>query len=231
MKLPLLVTSILLGGFFWVKNSLTATTFLPVEVCDNAIDDDEDGLIDLNDPDCDCPEALPQSLIPNPSFEDRICCPLDRSQLYCADTWIQASEPTTDYLHTCGWMGWPDLPPPLPFPDGDGCVGFRNGRIGNPNGPNGPEESNLNWKEYAGACLISPLLAGVEYRFEFWIGFTQSFNSPPTTISFYGTTDCENLPFGINNTKHGCPLNGEGWVELGSVPISGALEWKLKEIN
>ena len=24
------------------------------EICDNALDDDGDGLIDLNDPDCDC---------------------------------------------------------------------------------------------------------------------------------------------------------------------------------
>ena len=90
------------------------------EICDNALDDDEDGLIDLNDPDCDCPVLEPVSAIPNPSFEDMNCCPQDISQLSCADTWIQASEATTDYLHTCGWMGWEELPPPLPFPDGEG---------------------------------------------------------------------------------------------------------------
>ena len=113
-----------------------------VEICDNAIDDDGDGLIDLNDSDCNCPEVEPISLIPNPSFEDQECCPSNRSQMNCATTWIQASAPTTDYLHTCGWMGWDDLPPPLPFPDGEGCLGFRNGRPGGGNG----EDPQPNWK-------------------------------------------------------------------------------------
>ncbi|HMP30646.1 MAG TPA: hypothetical protein PKD85_13660, partial [Saprospiraceae bacterium] len=80
------------------------------EICDNAIDDDNDGLIDLNDPDCTCDIIKPISFIPNPSFEEMECCPNTRSQLNCATTWIQASEPTTDYVHTCGWMGWPEFP-------------------------------------------------------------------------------------------------------------------------
>jgi len=232
MKLFTSLAPFLLGGFFWVKNSTTLAPALPIEICDNGIDDDGDGLIDLNDvTDCDCPIAQPQSLIPNPSFEDQNCCPNDRSQLNCADSWIQASEPTTDYLHTCGWMGWPDLPPPLPFPDGEGCVGFRNGRVGNASGPGGPEAANPNWKEYAGACLLGPLKAGTTYKFQFWIGFTNAFNSPPTTIVFNGSTDCVNLPFGGGDAEFGCPTNGPGWIELGSVPISGVREWKQMEIT
>ncbi len=231
MKHVYYILPFVLGRMFLTPDSAGLPNSLPVEICDNAIDDDNDGLIDLNDKaDCICTLAEPLSLIPNPSFEEHSCCPQDRSELYCASTWIQASEPTTDYLHTCGWMGWPDLPPPLPFPDGEGCVGFRNGRIGNPGGP-GPQDGNPNWKEYAGACLISPLKAGTTYRFEFWIGFTQAFNSPPTNISFFGSTDCANLPFGVGDEEFGCPTNGPGWVELGSVHIEGALEWKLKEIT
>jgi gliding motility-associated-like protein len=198
----------------------------PTEICDNALDDDGDELIDLNDPDCECPVLQPLSLIPNPSFEEMECCPSERSQLHCASGWIQASEPTTDYLNTCGWMGWNDLPPPLPFPDGNGCVGFRNGRVGGNN--QGPQP---NWKEYAGACLSGPLKAGVTYRFEFYIGFTYALNSPPTSIVFFGTTSCTNLPFGVGYPNFGCPTNGPGWKELGSVPISGANEWQLKEIT
>lgn len=231
MKLFTSFLPLLLGGFFWVKNSTPNTPTLPTEICDNGIDDDNDGLIDLNDTtDCNCPLVLPLSLIPNPSFEERTCCPQDRSELYCAKDWIQASEPTTDYLHTCGWMGWPDLPPPTPFPDGKGCVGFRNGRTGN-TGPNGNDNGNPNWKEYAGACLLAPLKAGTAYRFQFWVGFTKAFNSPPTNIVFYGSPDCDYLPFGIGDETLGCPTNAPGWIELGSVPISGALEWIQKEIN
>ena len=33
---------------------LTEEITFTEEICDNAIDDDDDGLIDLNDPDCDC---------------------------------------------------------------------------------------------------------------------------------------------------------------------------------
>lgn len=188
------------------------------ENCTNAKDDDGDGLIDLNDPDCDCPEIKPVSLIPNPSFEDRTCCPQTRSQLNCADTWIQASEATTDYLHPCGWMGWDHMPPPLPFPDGIACVGFRNGRFNNIMQP--------GWKEYTGACLASPLQVGNTYRFEFYIGFTHSIYSPPTTVAFFGSADCVNLPFGKGNPDYGCPTNGPGWKQLGSVQVSGVNQWR-----
>lgn len=232
MKLTFLLFPLLMTHFSAASTYMPEPAFqLPIEICDNGLDDDLDGLIDINDTvDCNCPIAVPQSLIPNPSFEDRTCCPQDRSDLDCAVDWIQASEPTTDYLHTCGWMGWPDLPPPTPFPDGEGCVGFRNGRKGG-TGPDGNQAPNPNWKEYAGACLLSPLKAGTSYRFEFWVGFTKAFNSPPTSIAFYGSTDCVNLPFGVGNEAFGCPLNGFGWLELDEVFINGALEWKKYEIN
>ncbi len=193
-------------------------TRLGPEICDNALDDDGDGKIDLNDPDCDCPEVKPISLIPNPSFEKMNCCPTNRSQLNCSETWIQASEATTDYLHTCGWMGWDHMPPPLPFPDGMACVGYRNGRFNNVVQP--------GWKEYTGACLASPLRTGTTYRFEFYIGFTQAIYSPPTTVVFFGSTDCKNLPFGVGNAGYGCPTNGAGWKQLGSTQVSGVNEWK-----
>ena len=59
-----------------------------VEICDNAIDDDGDGMIDLNDQDCFCMTPTPESLIPNPSFEEQDCCPSTRSELDCATGWI-----------------------------------------------------------------------------------------------------------------------------------------------
>ena len=195
-----------------------------IEDCANAIDDDGDGLIDINDPDCDCPIVEPVSLIPNPSFEDRTCCPSTRGQMNCAVDWIQASEPTTDYLHSCGWMGWDDLPVPLPLPHGDAVVGFRNGRFGT-------NSTNPNWKEYAGACLLAPLRAGISYKFQFYIGFTNSQNSPPTNIVFYGSTNCNNLPFGVGNAELGCPTNTTGWKRMGSIAIAGTNEWQLREIN
>ncbi len=205
-----------LGAFDFMLFDFFETSFHMTELCDNAIDDDKDGLIDINDPDCICEIIQPKSLIPNPSFEDKNCCPTSRSQLNCASVWIQASGPTTDYLHTCGWMGWPEFPPPRPFPDGDGIVGFRDGRVGQ-NGSS-PEPS---WKEYAGACLLSPLIAGKSYLFEFYVGFVNELFSPPINITFFGTGDCSYLPFGVNNIALGCPTNGPNWVRLGSKFVSG----------
>ncbi len=186
------------------------------EICDNALDDDMDGLIDLNDPDCDCEEIETVSLIPNPSFEELDCCPSARSQLDCAIGWIQASEPTTDLIHQCDWLGWPDFPPPVPFPDGQGIMGFRDGRVRN-NGSG----LQANWKEYAGACLLSPLEADSLYRFQFDLGFVNHERSPPIRITFFGTPDCNNLPFGVGNEDFGCPTNGPNWIELGSQLVSG----------
>lgn len=215
------------AGFFVLNAGLELKKTLiarqGVEICENALDDDQDGLVDLNDPDCICADTRPVSLIPNPSFEEKECCPDNRSQLDCAKTWIQASEATTDYVHICGWKGWNAMPPPLPFPDGEAVIGFRNGRYASNRAP--------NWKEYAGACLNAPMKAGTTYLIRFYIGFTRPEHSPPLDIVFYGTTDCKLLPFGVGNPDFGCPTNGQGWSELGKVYASGQNEWQLKEIQ
>jgi len=192
------------------------------EDCENGIDDDNDGLVDLNDDDCSCEIISPTSLIPNPSFEDMSCCPNGRSQLRCAESWIQASAPTTDLINTCDWLGWEDFPAPMPFPDGNGIMGFRDGRIrGFGEGDSTPE---YNWKEYAGACLLQPLLAGTTYRFQFDLGFVNSSKSPPINITFFGTPDCEHLPFGNEDDAFGCPTNGPNWVRLGSTFVRGSAD-------
>jgi gliding motility-associated-like protein len=186
-----------------------------VEICDNGIDDDNDNLVDLNDEDCICEIIEPKSLIPNPSFEEMDCCPDDRSQLDCASSWIQASDPTTDFIHLCDWLGWDDFPPPQPFPDGNGIMGFRDGRVRSNNNP------EPYWKEYAGACLISPLETDSSYRFQFDVGFVDPQKSPPIDISFFGTPSCDYLPFGKGNAAFGCPSNSPNWTKLGEVSVSG----------
>ncbi|MFT4566759.1 MAG: hypothetical protein ACI9FN_001720 [Saprospiraceae bacterium] len=188
-----------------------------IEICDNGLDDDGDGLIDLNDSDCECPVIEPKSLIPNPSFEEQSCCPNDRAALNCATGWIQASAPTTDYVHTCGWPGPNEYFPPMPFPDGDGVMGFRDGRIGRDG-----DDGNPNWKEYAGACLLNPLEKDIAYRFEFELGFLNYQQSPPINVTFFGTTDCKNLPFGGGDDTFGCPSKDSNWVRLGDQFLTGS---------
>jgi hypothetical protein len=69
-----------LQAWFWVLLLLPVTgLFGQVEICDNGIDDNGNGLIDLNDPFCTCSgisfSGDLTELIPNPSFEEMDCCP------------------------------------------------------------------------------------------------------------------------------------------------------------
>lgn len=190
------------------------------EVCDNGVDDDMDGLIDLLDPDCQCPLSTPSSLIPNPSFEELQCCPDEPSQLHCAEGWIQASEATTDLLNSCGFIEVELLQKtvtviaPRPFPDGQTVVGFLNGVVSNP-----------QWKEYTGACLSEHLKVGVKYMLQFHLGFADSKRSPPLNMALFGTGNCAYLPFGKFNKEHGCPLNGKGWQLIDTVTVNGENNW------
>ncbi len=191
-----------------------------VEICDNGIDDDGDGLIDINDNDCDCPIELPTSLIPNPSFEDRTGCPTSENQLELAVPWQQASAATTDYMNTCGnFLSHPVFidPVPLPMPDGTGCIGFRNGR------PNDPR-----FKEYTGACLSQPMEQDVLYTLNMWVGFMNATDSPAFELTVYGADGCQLngvLPFGNGSPNIGCPLNVPGYEQLGSSVVAGVSEW------
>jgi len=94
------------------------------EICDNGIDDDGDGLIDLNDvTDCNCPPVVIPSLIPNPSFEAHTCCPSSYSQVTCASGWSQATSATSDYFN-CGYnFGATTNAGLSPPPDGTGYLG------------------------------------------------------------------------------------------------------------
>ena len=120
------------------------------ENCNNGIDDDGDGKIDLNDPDCSCgPSTSIPSIIPNPSFESYTVCPTYISQLNNSSQWQQATIPTTDYFNSCGYLNNAGM---TPFPDGNAAVGtfFAKG-----------------WQEYLGACLTTPMIAGTNYQLTF----------------------------------------------------------------
>jgi len=192
------------------------------ELCDNALDDDNDGKIDLNDDDCNCPVLEPESLIPNPSFEDQACCPEGHSSVHCAASWLQASYATPDYYHSC--IDWKiGLEVPQPLPDGNGYIGIIDD-IFNGN-------FNPNWKEYVGTCLIDTLQVDSVYRFQFYAGFMSREASPETSIAIFGTTDCANLPFGGDDGHFGCPSNATEWIRLGAVGVQGEKEWKQYEFK
>jgi gliding motility-associated-like protein len=176
------------------------------EICDNGIDDNGNGLVDLNDPECDCggfgvSQAIP-SLIPNASFEDNSCCPSSYSQLSCADTWIQATTATSDYFN-CGYSFGAANNVGLTPPDGSGYVGaiYSNG-----------------WMEYVGSCLLQPMVAGETYTLSFDIASVSMNGSGgvcnmaygDVDVTIYGSSNCGALP--VSTT--GCPSNASGQWDI-----------------
>ena len=209
------------------------------EVCNNGLDDDNDGLIDLNDPDCPCStlvaaDDLP-SYIRNHSFEDRLCCPLSFVSvvsppwLDCANGWHQATIATSDYFHECGYspVGF-NLPPA----DGDGAVGFF---------------AQPGYFEYVGTCLTwplpsNPLLAGVTYTLSLWISAAAvnsyhsqtlaqadpSYWSEQLPLAIFGHADeCVEFPIPTLDCIGLMP----GWSELGRVMVQPAWEWTRVSIT
>lgn len=199
---------------------LSSTLATAQENCTNGVDDDADGLIDMNDPDCACiglgsgGSTTVTSLIPNPSFEDYSCCPNGVSDLPCADFWQQASNATSDYFNTCGYTGIfnsPDLPLPG-LPGGAGYGGFY---------------SNPNWEENIGACLTAPMLAGTAYTMDFNMAW--SVGSQTLDLTLYGTPNCGDLPWNTST----CAVGSGGWMILGSVTVTfpANQSWQQVAIN
>ena len=186
------------------------------EICDNAIDDDADGLIDLNDTtDCFCDATVGvgggqvSSIIPNPSFEEFTCCPNSYSQLNCAVDWVQATTATSDFFHQCDYFpNW--IPDP---PDGLGCVGGY---------------ATQGYKEYVGACLTEPMVAGESYTINMSIMGVLADNFSLQTIipidfgemdvTIYGWPTCPSFPLPF----YECPSD---WIVLGSTPYQADGDW------
>jgi hypothetical protein len=209
----------LLSKFAFLTMLLFGANVYAQEDCDDGIDNDGDALVDLNDPDCDCAGlggggTTIDGLIPNPSFEDKSCCPTTFGMLTCADDWIQASTATSDYWNTCAsftWTSFVDAALPLPGdPGGEGYGGFI---------------SQTGYSEFIGACLTSPMLAGVPYVLNMWVA--QADGNPDLTITIYGTDDCVDLPW----TGSACPIGVGGWVVLDAVDFTFPTESDWYEVT
>lgn len=169
------------------------------------------------------------SLIPNYSFEEMNCCPSDFSQANCASGWIQATNATTDYQNTCGFVLGAVIDAGLiPFPDGNGIMGCVNSQ---------------DWQEYVGACLTATMTTGVFYEISFNIatvvinnyGYTSNALYPggipsltPIDITIYGNSSCSAMPI----STYGCPSSANpSWIELGHVSYDPASQWELVTIS
>ncbi len=200
------------------------------EICDNAIDDDGDGLVDLNDSlDCACGRILVvdsavNSLIINPSFELYDSLPTTISQLDRCTGWRQASFSTTDYYHA---LSFPKPGVPLPLPDGDAFVGFL--AIHNLPGPGIP------YYEYLGTNLLQPLQAGVPYVLRAYMTGGSMVDTVPFALAapWFGPLNItifgQPTPATFPAFEFGCA--GEyGWLELGHATYQAEQQWSVLTI-
>lgn len=206
------------------------------EICDNGIDDDNDGKIDLNDDECKCSSVAVQSIIGNQSFES------------FDDTWIAANSSRVDFINQNVNPMYPveiSKSTLIPFPDGIGIYGaiYTN-----------------NKKGYMGTCLISPMQAGEDYQLTLDIAaliieseaslggtgkpVTSSSTEKtsvlkvndlePIGITIYGTSDCANLPVTSDvyvNIYDAPPKYGPKWVEIGSATYKPEDKWNKLTIT
>lgn len=203
------------------------------EICNNGIDDDADGLIDLNDTvDCFCgpgnAAAVP-SMISNPSFEAMSQCPYYFSQIAFATGWNMGTQGTSDFQNTCGIsFVFPAATSAglQPFPDGNGISGALYGS---------------DYKEYISTCLSTTLTPGVPYQLNFNVASTPILSAgsvcnggvpyySPVDITIYGNTNCSAQP--ILTPGFGCPTAIDPtWVVLGSVTYTPMPSWSVATIT
>ena len=201
------------------------------EICTNGLDDDGDGLIDLNDiEDCACSPSANEplsSIIPNASFEEFQDCPFFPTQLHYAAPWYSPTNTTPEYLNTCGYTTLAAFTEGiLPFPDGEGGVGLIASTI---------------WKEYMASCLTEPMVTGQSYRLSFFIASTPVLAS---SVNFSSCNDAEIFYGDLEMTLYGSPScgldilpnencltdGGNDWTALGSVTYSPQKNWTSVDI-
>ena len=197
------------------------------EICDNGIDDDGDGLIDIFDAqDCPCGTFVLDEVVGD--FEDFSCCPFGPtlapgSGIFCLeDGWGPANVSTADYFNTCGFTGnggisgFPDVP--MPIPSGEGAVGMWS--VG-------------NIIENIGVCLEGAMQPGAMYDLSMYVGFNanDSYESPlDVNVTIFGTPSCGDFP-AVGAV--GCLQGTQGWEELHTFSVSGAADdtWQYVETS
>ena len=190
------------------------------ENCANGIDDDGDGLVDLNDKsDCSC--ALPStltSLLPNPSLEEfdglQSGCASQQpggrpdavNQANCLTGWQRVSMGTTDSWNAFTFTNaGPYFPSklPLPLPSGTGVGGFWVGVRDTPDSRflNGDGSTAQRYREYLAAGFVDGqrLEADADYRLTFHLGFMepQIASEDAVEVSVASPSDVELSVYGV----------------------------------
>lgn len=174
------------------------------ENCTNGIDDDGDGLIDLQDPDCHCGAGLNarfNNAIPNPGFDQSSCCPQTWwDHLNCVDNWTTDSTGINsswglNYISACNGCTYYNSTAYIVPPN---CgQGGNNGFLGMAFWNNWAN-TTWNWNNHANVCLNTPFYPGNTYVLYFdafnTFNYNWQFTDDTVHFSILGSTSCANIP-------------------------------------
>jgi gliding motility-associated-like protein len=219
------------------------------EICNNGLDDDNDGLVDLNDNfDCACNVINAvnpgNNYIPNPSFEDYNCLPTQFSQvvdtsfvwedgIYCVENWQAGTWASSDYFIDTPGAFWPNIPTPLP--NGQAAAGFFIINLPDVLGFDGNIDDGI-YIEYLKTCLTQPLQPGNSYNLQLnltGIGMSSFGNAltniwfGPVDITLFGSSICTQSAI----QTAGCPAGSADWVELGHASFQADGTWQTLNIQ
>lgn len=174
------------------------------EICDNLIDDDNDGLIDVFDPDCVCDSLGGFEYIPNGGFEIKSdCCTMLTDQTNCLENW-EIFQGTPD-LYDPNCLSDIEIQQTMDLFGIDFESNFINFGVAG------------SFSETFGTCLLGTLQAGELYIFECNYSQTDIFspNDPLiANMTIYGFEDCSDLE---NHNYGDSPCdNSPGPIELAS---------------
>jgi hypothetical protein len=170
--------------------------------CADGTDNDADGLVDLNDADCECGEGTNlfeniESFITNEGFENYATCPTSFSQLYNCDDWQQATSATSDYF-ACGFESTSTAATYFgSFPTAVEGTAFAGAIM----------ITSRDYVEYVGGCTTDTLTAGDTYTFTMWVAASTGGNN-----YYGGDTSGELQLFGVP-TCAGIPVSTSGSLE------------------
>ncbi|MXN91781.1 T9SS type B sorting domain-containing protein [Flavobacterium sp. Sd200] len=203
---------------------LLSVTVFGQEICNNGIDDDGDGKIDLNDEDCACGSNSVTSLLNNHDFEQMNFCPNDFALFNAATGWFLPNDASTDYINSCGFVPLSATDAgiyPLPPLNGNGVAGIL---------------VSQDYKEFIAACTTATLRAGTTYQLNFDIASSTSGRILSTDPNRGQVCNNGNLNAGrIDITLYGkrvCDRAFEdtydlpsGWRSLGTVTYLPSKNW------
>lgn len=121
-----------------------------------------------------------QNLVPNPSFEDTLHCPVNANQLNDCQLWINPAYGTPDYLNACAGNG--------------NAVNVPHNWYGTQSAHSGVAYAGIyiyntfpknGGREYVQAKLIDSLVAGGKYLVSFYVSLADTLEYSANTIGAY----------------------------------------------